>query len=245
MTEIIAPQFEMKRIFVPIEGFEIKMEGADKGTVAGLGCAYGNVDQGSDRMHMGCFAEDLAEHEKTGAVPHMFYNHKSDEPVGDWNRMKDTAKGLHMEGKFWLGQGIAKAEQAYNVAKSKGPKGFSVGFLLPKDGATYDAKEGVRNITKGRLKEVSIVPHPMNVKAMITSVKSILADKDHLSIREAEEILRDVALFSVDESKTFLARLFKGFELKLARDAEELKGQEALNAMVASLTHLNKSLMQG
>lgn len=244
MSEIIIPgeQFEFKRLFWPLSELVVKMEGEAKGEIEGLGAAYGNKDFNGDVMHCGTFQEDLDEHQKSGAVPHMCYNHKQDEIVGDWLRMKDTSKGMHMAGKFWLGQGIAKAEQAYNVSKSKGPKGLSVGFLLPKNGATYDAKEGIRNITKGRLKEVSVVPHPMNAKAMITQVKSLLIDKEFLSIREAEEILRDEANLSAGDAKTFLARLRKGWELE--RDAE-LKGRAEIDGFVKSLNNLNKSLTQG
>jgi HK97 family phage prohead protease len=228
----------MERIVVPLMGLELKSaDGKSDGYIKGYGAAYGNVDQGDDIVQKGAFDEDVEECEKKGIVPHMNWNHKTDEPVGDWHRVFSDEKGLGLEGRFWINMGIPRAEQSYRVAKSNTEKGLSIGFKPKK--ISRDEKSGVRTIIKGRLKEVSIVPYPMNLKAEITQVKSALDGREHITVREAEEILRDAARFSATEAKSFLAKLCRGWDLQ--RDADELNRKQISDVM-NGLTNLQKAL---
>jgi HK97 family phage prohead protease len=238
MSDDINPN-ERLRLLVTLDGLELKSADGrdDTGYVKGYGAAYGNVDQGKDIVEKGAFDADVEKCMKSGEVPHMNWNHNSNEPVGDWTHMFSDQKGLGLEGKFWTGMGIPRAEQSYRVAKSKAPKGLSIGFA-PKR-TSRDEKSGVRTIHEGSVKEVSIVPYPMNLKAQITQVKSALDGKEQLTIREAEEILRDAANFSATEAKSFLAKLVRGWELQ--RDAEVLERKQITEVM-NGLTNLQKAL---
>jgi HK97 family phage prohead protease len=215
-------QGEYKRFLVVCDEWIYKGDdGAEKGDLTGYGSIYGNVDADGDVMDPGCFEDDMKAHKETGAVPHMFYNHSMMNVCGNWLKLEDKAKGLVHSGKIAVGRGIPVAEQAHIVASSKTMKGLSVGFQIKPKGAEYgDGKPGSpnRTIKRAGLVETSIVPFPKNAKAIITGVKGAIGEKDFLSIREAEEILRDVAMFSGTEAKSFLALLKKGWDQQ--RDAE-------------------------
>jgi phage head maturation protease len=129
--------------------------------------------------------------------------------VGDYTKLETDQKGLYCEGKLWLGDGIPKAQQTYRMLKSKTGKGLSIGYSTKE--YSMDEETGIRTLLKVKLHEISPTPFPMNEKAEITAVKTMLLCKDKLGIREAEEILRDVGL-SHTEAKRFLALLATGLK---------------------------------
>lgn len=148
--------------------FDIKSI-AEDGTFSGYASTFGNVDNGNDICAKGCFANSLREHSANKSMPGMFWRHDSGEPIGEWLTMSEDERGLYVEGQLWVGTGIPKAEQAYRLLKSAGPKGLSIGFVVVK--ASYNDKAGVRILEQVDLKETSVVPFPMNTQAKITSVK--------------------------------------------------------------------------
>jgi hypothetical protein len=147
----------------------------------------------------------------------MFFSHDQREPIGDWHEMSADSRKLKMSGQLWIGKGIPKAEQAHMLMKSKMEKGLSIGARLVRH--EYDEKKGIRYLKEMELKEVSPTIFPMNPKAIITSVKSLIMGKESLTIREAEEILRDVG-FSNTDAKSFLARVQLGLKQRDAADDE-------------------------
>lgn len=131
---------------------------------------FGNVDRGMDICAAGCFADSLKSM-GTASNPHppMLWQHYTDEPIGEWLEMVEDSKGLKVRGVLWLGKGIAKAEQAHLLLKSK-RGGMSIGYITRK--ALYDEKKGTRTLLAVELKEGSVVTFPMNEKARVTGVKS-------------------------------------------------------------------------
>lgn len=222
-----------------LSDMEIKADDAQPGKFSGYGAYFGNIDQGKDIVDAKAF-DGACKAAGDGSFPHMFFNHNVNEPIGQWTSMAPDRRGLKMDGQLWLGKGIAKAEQAYMMLKSQGMAGLSIGFMCTK--AEYDDKKGTRTILGADLKEVSVVSYPMNPKALVTSIKSILDSKDSLTIREAEEVLRDVANFSGMQAKVFLAKLTKGIHAQ--RDADALKASE-LQSLKESINKLNEALRGG
>lgn len=216
-----------------LSDFEFKMsdDNTKPGVFTGYGSYFGNVDQGKDIVDAKAFDEWL---KAAGPKPHMFFNHNQNEPIGEWKDIAPDRKGLKMTGELWLGKGIPKAEQAYLLLKSKGGAGLSIGFQTTK--AAYDDKKGTRTILGADLREVSVVTYPMNQKALVTGIKSALEGKDHLTVREAEGWLRDVAQLSVSDAKAFLAKLTKGLDLQ--RDADVKDAEEAAE-FKATLERIN------
>ncbi len=211
-----------------ITSLELKMVDETKGIFSGYGAAYGNVDKGRDLIEPGAFTESMAEHKAAGTMPGMFWNHQQNEPIGEWTGWSSDQKGLLMEGQLWLGKGIAKAEQAYMMLKSQGPKGLSIGYTVRDGGEKYDGK--VRRLSKLTVGEISPVVFPMNTKATIVAVKSDnlfgLKNEDGSlkTIRDFERILRDAGL-SDREAKSLLSG---GYAKMDPRDGEM---QELLNVI--------------
>lgn len=216
------------RIRVPFVLDTKAMEGKGPGYIKGYASTFGNVDQGDEIMKAGCFDRTCAEHESAGTMPHMFFNHSSNEPVGDWNKMKPDQHGLGVEGDQgpWLGKGIPKCEQSNMMMKSKGPKGLSVGFISR--AASVDQATGIRTHEDVDLKEVSLVAFPMNTQAQ--AVAKALAEMT--TVRDFEGGLRDVGMSS-GEAKAFIAKL--KVAMLLERDAEERKQAEFTQQLTKAL----------
>lgn len=220
---IIEPDFERKLLIPTFDLAEFKADADGKiGRIAGYGVHFKNVDLGDDIVDVKACDEDLEEHREKGTMPFMFFQHDKNEPIGDWVEQKKDDKGVHYVGELWLGKGIPKAEQAYLMCKGRGQKGLSMGY---KTVLSERDKAGKRVLKKVKVREISPVTFPMNQKALLTSVKSLL-DQDTISIREAEDYLRDVGM-SQSAAKSFLAKLSLSF--KSQRDAEKKLDGESLD----------------
>lgn len=138
---------------------ELKSLGED-GSFEGLAAAYGNVDAHGDRIEQGAFKS--AE----GVDIPLLFAHKTDQPIGIAT-VTETPQGLVVKGRLLL-ETVAGAE-AYARLKAGVLKALSVGFQLPKDGASL--RDGIRVISKALLKEISLVVFPANSLATVTTVK--------------------------------------------------------------------------
>lgn len=219
----------MPRLVLPFDliadGLQTKKANQGEGFIAGLGAAFGNIDQGGDVCLPGCFTKSLAEHKANGTMPHMFWNH-GPSPIGDWLNMEECDKGLKCEGQLWTGKGIPDAERARMVAKSRTKRGLSIGYET-KDAIT-DPNTGIRRLKELALEEVSIVLFPMNQSAIIEQAKGLTLSGELPTIREMESFLRDAGL-SHKATKALLAKGFAGL-----RDADESEDQE-IAAMLRGL----------
>lgn len=172
---------EKKYIEVPFEienVYETKSEnGQEFGVVKGYGATFGNVDRGQDRILKGAFSESIAKHQEKGKQLKMLSEHW--DTIGGWPVFSETRKGLKVEGNINLD--VQKGIETYSLAKqgvltdlSIGYRAIDVEFVNEKVGEKdgNDIMMNIRNIKKAELFEVSIVSHPMNEEANITSVKS-------------------------------------------------------------------------
>lgn len=223
---------EIKRIIMP---FECKALGAT-GEIEGLGAAFGNKDQGGDIIEAGAFAESLDEHKKAGTMPNMFWAHNIMEPVGHFTKMEENKKGLAVNGQVWIGKGIPKAEQAYLMASNPGEKGFSIGYQTIV--SENDAAKKATILKKIKVREVSITPYPMNKRALITSVKSMMEDLNKkYTVRDLEKILRD-ADFSNQEAKAFLAAVKTAYD---EESREAIASSAEFKSVMESIRNINNT----
>lgn len=220
----------LNTLLVPM--LELKLSDSSPGEFEGYGSVFGNVDLGKDVCVKGCFSRSLMEHKGNGTMPAMYYMHDRKLPTGDWFRADEDSKGLKMAGRLWLGKGIIEAERSNLMLRGTGPKGLSIGYATKK--SSYDQKSGVRSLEDVDLPEVSIVGYGMNPKAVVTSIKSLVADGLLPTIRDLEELLRDAG-FSTKQAKALLADGYRG----LSRDEKpgNLSSEDA-----AALDGLLKSL---
>lgn len=229
----------MDRIFLPFAELELKTDNARPGFFVGYGATFGNKDQGNDIILPGAFDTTAEEHAKAETMPAMYYEHNSQEPIGDWLSMSVDKKGLKMEGQLWIKEGIPRADQAYKMLQSKTGKGLSIGFshITP---PIYDDKANVRKLTSLRVAEVSPTGRPMNKKAGIISVKSLLEEKKILTVRDAEDWLRDAVGLSATEAKTFIAAVKSGVCAERDASAERQKNlDDAMNKIAALRKTIN------
>lgn len=143
---------------------EIKAVGED-GTFEGLLSVYGNVDQGGDVVERGAFAKTLKEN---GATVPMLWQHDTKQPIGSME-LTDTPEGLRCKATFVLE--VPQAQIAYALVKRSIVKGLSIGYDTIKD----SVENGVRKLKELRLWEGSVVTFPMNMQAVIASVKAARA----------------------------------------------------------------------
>lgn len=203
--------------------FEIK-EVTPSGAFHGYGNVYGVVDQGNDVVAHGAFANSLAQMRSKGRQPAMLWQHRSGEPIGAYQSVREDSKGLHVEGTLALK--TVRGAEAYELVKMGAISGLSIGFDTKH--ATTDQKSGVRTIAKADLHEISLVTFPMNDDSRISGVKG-------LTKPELEQRLRDAG-FSQREAK----RLVAGGFAALCNDTSDESDRAA--AAAARIRQLNNLL---
>lgn len=237
----------LERIFKEVEGFEVserkiiefELKDVDekRGTFAGYGSTFGNVDLGNDRVIAGAFTDTLKEFKAKKQLPAMFWLHDWKQPVGEWESMKEDKKGLAVKGALWVDgnqlgrKPIEVSEQVRNLLTSNGPKGLSIGYGVKKFSFEEEDRTLVRNLEKLTLFEVSPVPFGMNPEATVTVAKGFRRFVGELPTkRELEVILRDGGL----SGKGAKALISGGFAA-LSRD-EDAEIMEALKSLVQTVS---------
>lgn len=163
----------MRRLWLDC-GFQIKGLD-DDGHIEGLGAVFGNVDLGFDRIERGAFRETLKKLKE--GIP-MLWQHFSDVPIGLWDGLRESAKGLVVEGDINLD--VQQGREARSLAKQGAVKGLSIGYI-PRD---FEFEDEVRVLKRVDLIEVSLATFPMNPDARIAGVK-------HATRRELERSLKE------------------------------------------------------
>lgn len=195
----------------------------ETGSFAGYGNVYNVIDDGGDIVAPGCFAESIDSLKAKGQMPALLWQHRSGEPIGAYQTVREDSNGLYVEGKLALK--TSRGAEAYELLKMDALSGLSIGFETKE--SSVDQRTGVRTITKGDLWEVSLVTFPMNDQARVAIVKAINEIK---SVRDAERYLRDAWGATRGEAKSFLSVC-----LDLPRDAaEETQEIDALKAAFTS-----------
>lgn len=155
--------------------FEIKAL-AEDGTFEGILSPYGNVDEGGDVVERGAFTKTLQE---SGSSVPLLWQHQPEAPIGTLE-LADMPDGLHCKGTLVLdlmANGlpmVPDAFKAYALMKRRIVKGLSIGF----DTIKGPIEAGVRHLKELKLWEGSVVTFPMNLNALISSVKAARASSE-------------------------------------------------------------------
>jgi len=186
-------------ITVPLE-----VKALDNREFEGHGSVFSNTDYGGDIVLPGAFKRSLAQHDKAGGLPAMFWMHDASKVPGKWLQMAEDKKGLSVKGVL---APTPLGDEVHTLLKMQAVSGMSIGYrTLDQD---YD-KDGNRLIKEAELWEVSVVSLPMNPLAQITHVKTRLSECGEYvpSIREFEGILRDLGC-SRDASKHIITKIYE------------------------------------
>ncbi len=181
----------------------------------GHGSIFGNVDLGGDVVLPGAFKHSLAQHEKAGSLPQMFWMHWPDRVPGKWLSMKEDKKGLKVKGTL---AETPLGDEIRTLLQMDAVKGLSIGYR------TVDqefAEDGTRLLKELELWEVSVVSLPMNPLAQVAHAKSQLSAIGEYvpTPREFERILRDVGCSQM-VAKRIMSKLFEDEES--ARDVSDI-----------------------
>ena len=152
------------------------------------------------------FMEWAQEFAKTGRPLPMYVNHNSDQiPVGEWTSIEMDDDGMNASGRIFLN--TTAGSDLYQVM-CESPSmfgGVSVGAYadeyqwVKEDGTPMTVgsdnvyEDGYFQITKGGLRETSVVMHPNNPKAEIKKLEYFREDGS-ADLKVLEEALRDAGL---------------------------------------------------
>jgi HK97 family phage prohead protease len=179
--------------------FELKATGL-AGRFTGYGSKFGNMDSYREIVAPGAFKESLKTRKEKGMVLPILWQHRSSEPLGKYDVVREDDTGLYMEGQLMIDD-IAQAKETYALIKAGVVNGLSIGYYVRSD--SYDEKERIRTLTKLDLVETSIVTFPANDQARIDTVKSFdqLVKSGRLpTLPEFENFLREAGGFSKSQA---------------------------------------------
>lgn len=202
--------------------YEIKAVKED-GLFSGYGSVFGNVDSYRETVAQGAFADSLAQTRAKGRTFPVLWQHRSGEPIGNWNidSLKEDSHGLFGEGELWLGD-APYAKVAHRGMQSKAITGLSIGYYVRDE--SFDEKTRIRTLKKLDLVEISIVTNPANDDARIDAVKAMIAGGSLPSLKEFEQILREAG-FSKSHAAVIANR---GLSYLLRSESEGKASTEAL-----------------
>lgn len=152
------------------------------------------------------FKEWAASFAEMGKPLPMYFQHNDESlPVGEWTMFEFTDDGMSGKGRLFTNTTVGR--DLYTIMKESPNMvgGVSVGayadeyqmvnanneVMNPLDPA-YD--EGYFQITKGGLREVSIVMNPNNPEANINKLENVYRADGTINLKEVESVLRDAGL---------------------------------------------------
>lgn len=169
--------------------FDLEVRSAkDDGTFSGYGSVWGVVDTYREVVAPGAFAESIGTLADKGRKLPVLWQHRTDEPIGQWDALREDDHGLYGEGTLWTDD-APKARVALRGLRSNAVTGLSIGFYVRED--SFDEVKRIRTLKKVDLVEVSIVTNPANDEARVDTIKAALAAGDMITEREFGRLLRD------------------------------------------------------
>jgi len=147
------------------------------------------------------WAEDFA---KLGRPLPMFVNHDADAiPVGEWTAFEFDDTGMKAEGRLYTN--TTMGSDLYKVMQESPAMfgGVSVGAyaeeyqMVNADGEPDQSDEAYFQITKGGLREVSVVMYPNNPMAEVSKLEYFRPDGS-ADLKVLEQALREVGLSKKD-----------------------------------------------
>lgn len=170
------------------------------------------------------FMDWAKEFASSGRPLPMHVNHNSDAiPVGEWTSIEMDDEGMSASGRLFLN--TTAGSDLYQVM-SESPNmfgGVSVGAyadeyqMVNADGEPDQSENAYFQITKGGLREVSVVMYPNNPNAEISKLEAFDAE-GHLNPRILEKALREAGISKKDA--TTASSIFK--KIIESRDASKV-----------------------
>jgi len=180
------------------------------------------------------FAQWADEFAKAGKPLPMFFQHNDENfPVGEWTQFEFTDTGMDAKGRLFTNTTAGK--DLYTIMKES-PNlvgGVSVGAyadeyaMVDEEGTPMDSiadEDGYFQITKGGLREVSVVMQPNNLECNVSKLECFRTDGS-LDLKLIEKALRDAKLSRKDA--TTASSIFK--QILETRDETKTDEKKAPN----------------
>ncbi len=129
--------------------------------IAGYAGLFGVADLGGDIIQPGAFTKTLAMQS-----PHdikILYQHDATRPIGRWQIVRETERGLWVEGH--LTEHVQLADEAFALVKDGVLDGLSIGFRAVRAQAGKGRIK--RRLIEIQLVEISLVTFPMQPGARL------------------------------------------------------------------------------
>jgi HK97 family phage prohead protease len=176
------------------------------------------------------FAQWADEFAKSGKPLPMYFQHDDmSMPVGEWQEFTFTEKGMDAKGRLFLNTTAGKDLHTIMKESPAMVGGVSVGAyadefkMVDADGNDDGSDEAYFQITKGGLREVSIVMQPNNLECNISKLESCFREDGTLDLKLIEKALRDAKLSRKDA--TTASSIFK--QILATRDEPEINVEKA------------------
>jgi HK97 family phage prohead protease len=134
----------------------------------------------------------------------MFLNHNAESmPVGEWTSIEMDDEGMSASGRLFLNTSVGSDLYQVMCESPNMFGGVSVGAyadeyqMVNADGEPDESEEAYFQITKGGLRETSVVMYPNNPKAEVKKLEYFRADGS-ADLKVLEEALRDAGLSKSD-----------------------------------------------
>ena len=134
----------------------------DEGEITALAWSFASADRYGDIITKGAFTPLPA------SLP-MLFAHDPGQVVGVWDRFAETAEGLEVKGRLFVGQ--ARADEVRTMIQAGAITGISIGFDKKSWAPRADHRTG-RTIRSLELAEVSLVSVPAHPRARIRTAKN-------------------------------------------------------------------------
>jgi HK97 family phage prohead protease len=150
------------------------------------------------------FMEWAKEFAASGRPLPMFLNHNAESmPVGEWTSIEMDDEGMSASGRLFLNTSVGSDLYQVMCESPNMFGGVSVGAyadeyqMVNADGEPDQSDEAYFQITKGGLRETSVVMYPNNPKAEVKKLEYFRADGS-ADLKVLEEALRDAGLSKSD-----------------------------------------------
>jgi HK97 family phage prohead protease len=161
---------------------------AEDGTFTGYGSVFNVTDSYNEVVAAGAFNNSLITLAEKGRSLPILWQHRTGEPIGAWESLKEDTHGLSGKGTLWLEE-APNARVVYKGMQSRAITGLSIGYYVK--ASSYNEKSGIRTLEEVELVECSIVTVPANDEARIDSIKAQLAHGNLPNLSDFKKLLRE------------------------------------------------------
>jgi HK97 family phage prohead protease len=215
----------MQHKLIDLSQVEVKFEDARRGFFSGYASMFGGVDAYGDTVMPGAYKATL---EMRKRPVQMRWNHFG-EVIGKWLSIRETEKGLWVEGE--LTPGHSKAEDVYASLMHGAISGLSIGYRVNKG---FPNDNGGLDLHEIDLVEISVVESPADLAAQIGDIKSAIDELQ--TVRDFERFVRESG-FAKEDAVMLVSRMKSVVRGELEQERKQTNElAQAILAMSKSLT---------